>query len=140
MGSMSHLSNMSSQPDLQRKLIATNLSIADISLGKIFQMAMLCLDKICEQKEFFKDLMEDKKSFSQACHKPYLKIECKDEKKCVCPTTKKRHLQKHFHKKSSSKKPFRYFKKKDVSQYQKKKIQLLFRLQETLSLCPKLSP
>ncbi|KAH9724622.1 hypothetical protein KPL70_007555 [Citrus sinensis] len=69
------------QPDLQRKLTATNLSIADISLGKIFQMAMLSLDKICEQKEFFKDLMEDKKPFSEACKKPYLKIECKDEKK-----------------------------------------------------------
>ncbi|KAH9769452.1 hypothetical protein KPL71_012007 [Citrus sinensis] len=109
------------QLDLQRKLTATNMSIADISLGKIFQMAMLSLDKICEQKEFFKDLIEDKKSFSQACHKPYLKIECKDEKKCVCPTTKKRHFQKHFHKKSSSKKPFRYFKKKDVSQHRKKK-------------------
>ncbi|KAH9792660.1 hypothetical protein KPL71_004219 [Citrus sinensis] len=109
------------QLDLQRKLTATNLSIADISLGNIFQMAMLSLDKICERKEFFKDLMEDKKSFSQACHKPYLKIECKDEKKCVCLTTKKRHFQKYFHKKSSFKKPFRYFKKKDVSQYQKKK-------------------
>ncbi|KAH9649259.1 hypothetical protein KPL70_025917 [Citrus sinensis] len=109
------------QPDLQRKLTATNLSITDISLGKIFQMAMLSLDKICEQKEFFKDLMEDKKPFSEACKKPYLKIECKDEKKCVCPTTKKRHFRKHFHRKSSSKKPFRYFKKKDVSQYRKKK-------------------
>ncbi|KAH9668449.1 hypothetical protein KPL70_021422 [Citrus sinensis] len=54
------------QPDLQRKLTTTNLSIADISLGKIFQMAMLSLDKICEQKEFFKDLMEDKKPFSKA--------------------------------------------------------------------------
>ncbi|KAH9734775.1 hypothetical protein KPL71_017498 [Citrus sinensis] len=63
------------QLDLQRKLTATNLSIADISLGKIFQMAMLSLDKICEQKEFFKDLMEDKKPFSEACKKPYLKIE-----------------------------------------------------------------
>ncbi|KAH9680032.1 hypothetical protein KPL71_026386 [Citrus sinensis] len=109
------------QPDLQRKLTATNLSIADISLGKIFQMAMLSLDKICEQKAFFKDLMEGKKPFSEACKKPYLKIKCKDEKKCVCPTTKKRHFRKHFHRKSSSKKPFRYFKKKDVSQYRKKK-------------------
>ncbi|KAH9704968.1 hypothetical protein KPL70_011686 [Citrus sinensis] len=104
------------QPDLQRKLTATNLSIADISLGKIFQMAMLSLDKICEQKEFFKDLMEDKKPFSEACKKPYLKIECKDEKKCVCPITKKRHFRKHFHRKSSSKKPFQYFKKKDSTQ------------------------
>ncbi|KAH9734790.1 hypothetical protein KPL71_017507 [Citrus sinensis] len=109
------------QPDLQRKLTATNLSIADISLGKIFQMAMLCLDKICEQKDFFKDLMEDKKSFSEACKKPHLKMECKDDKKCVCSTKKKKHFQKHFHKKSSSKKPFRYFKKKDVSQHRKKK-------------------
>ncbi|KAH9686106.1 hypothetical protein KPL70_014233 [Citrus sinensis] len=109
------------QPDLQRKLTATNLSIADISLGKIFQMAMLSLDKICEQKEFFKDLVEDKKPFSKACKKPYLRIECKDEKKCACPTTKKKHFRKHFHIKSSSRKPFRYFKKKDVSQYRKKK-------------------
>ncbi|KAH9668396.1 hypothetical protein KPL70_021399 [Citrus sinensis] len=54
------------QPDLQRKLMATNLSIANISLGKIFQMAMLSLDKIYEQKEFSKDLMEDKKPFSEA--------------------------------------------------------------------------
>ncbi|KAH9716862.1 hypothetical protein KPL71_021603 [Citrus sinensis] len=91
------------------------------NLRLIFQMAMLSLDKICEQKEFFKDLMEDKKPFSEACKKPYLKIKCKDEKKCVCPTTKKRHFRKHFHRKSSSKKPFRYFKKKDVSQYQTKK-------------------
>ena len=76
------------QPDLQRKLTAINLSIADISLGKIFQMAMLCLDKICKQKEFFKDLMEDKKPFSKACKKPHLRMECKDEKKCICSTKK----------------------------------------------------
>ena len=80
------------QSDLQRKLTATNISIVDISLGKIFQMAMLCLDKICEQKEFFKDLMEDKKSFSAACKKPYLKIECKNDKKFVCQTKKKKHF------------------------------------------------
>ena len=57
------------QPDLQRQLTATNLSIADISLGKIFQTAMLCLEKICEQKEFFKDLMADKKPFYEVCKK-----------------------------------------------------------------------
>ena len=119
------------QPDLQRKLAATNLNIAYISLGKFFQIAMLCLDKICEQKEFFKDLMEDKKSFSQACKKPYLKIECQDEKKCVCLTKKKRHFQKHFHKKSSSKKPLRYFRKKDPSQYRKKSAKVI-RLKEHL--------
>ena len=65
--------------------------------------------------------MADKKPFSDACKKPYLQIECKDQKKCFCPPKKKTHFQKHFHKKSSSKKPFRYFKKKDVSQYRTKK-------------------
>ncbi|KAH9671297.1 hypothetical protein KPL70_017319 [Citrus sinensis] len=83
------------QPDLQRKLTATNLSIADISLGKIFQMAMLCLDKIYEQKEFFKDLMASTKPFSEACKKPYLKMECKDEKK---PSLKMSILPCKFHK------------------------------------------
>ena len=34
---------------------------------------------------------------------------------------RKKYFQKHFHRKSSSKKPFRYLKKKDVSQYWKKK-------------------
>ncbi|GAY67235.1 hypothetical protein CUMW_254960 [Citrus unshiu] len=83
------------QPDLQRKLTDTNLSNADISLGKIFQMAMLCLDKICEQKEFFKDLMADRKPFSEACKKSYLKMECKDEKKCVCSPKKKKNIFKN---------------------------------------------
>ncbi|KAH9792654.1 hypothetical protein KPL71_004216 [Citrus sinensis] len=68
------------QLQFMQSLVATNLSIADISLGKIFQMAMLCLDKIREQKEFFKDLMADTKPFSEACKKPNLKMECKDEK------------------------------------------------------------
>ncbi|KAH9744197.1 hypothetical protein KPL70_003588 [Citrus sinensis] len=76
------------QPDLQRKLTATNLSIADIW--------------------------------------PCYLLKKSDEKKCVCPTTKKRHFQKHFHKKSSSKKPFWYFKKKDISQYRKKKSNCCF--------------
>ena len=114
------------QPNLQRKLAATNLHIVDISLGKIFQTTMLCLDKICEQKEFFKDLLENKKSFSQACKKPYLKIDCQDENKCVCPTKNKRHFQKNFHRKSSSKRPLRYFRKKDPSQSRKKKYNRYF--------------
>ena len=105
------------QPDLQRKLTATNLSIADISLGKIFQMAMLSLDKICEQKEFFKDLMEDKKPFSEAVKNLISSWNAKMKRSVFVRLKRKKHFQKHFHRKSSSKKPFRYLKKKDVSQY-----------------------
>ena len=41
------------QPDIQRQLKASNLIIDNISLGKIFQIAKTCLDKLCEQKQFF---------------------------------------------------------------------------------------
>ncbi|KAH9792678.1 hypothetical protein KPL71_004227 [Citrus sinensis] len=111
------------QPELQRQLTAFNLDIANVSLGKIFQLTMLCLDKICEQKDFFKDLIEHKEPFASACKKPYLKIQCKDDKKCTCLTSKKKHFQKHLHRSSSkkSKKPYRYFRKKDSSQFRKKK-------------------
>ncbi|KAH9680156.1 hypothetical protein KPL71_026444 [Citrus sinensis] len=116
------------QPELQRQLTAFNLDIANVSLGKIFQLTMLCLDKICEQKYFFKDLIEHKEPFASACKKPYLKIQCKDDKNCTWPTTKKKHFQKHFHKSSSKKpkKPYRYFRKKDPSQFRKKKYNRCF--------------
>ena len=82
------------QPELQRQLTAFNLDIANISLGKLFQLTMLCLDRLGEQKDFFKDLIENKQPFASACKKPYLKIQCKDDKKCTCPTKKKSHFQK----------------------------------------------
>ncbi|KAH9780591.1 hypothetical protein KPL71_008136 [Citrus sinensis] len=112
------------QPELQRQLTAFNLDIANISLGKIFQLTMLCLDRLCEQKDFFKDLIENKQPFASACKKPYLKIQCKDDKKCTCSTKKKSHFHKHSHRSFSSKKikkPYRDFKKNDPSQFRKKK-------------------
>ena len=38
------------QPDIQRQLTNLNLTIDNISLGKIFQIAKGCLEKLCEQK------------------------------------------------------------------------------------------
>ena len=110
------------QPELQRQLSAFNMDIANISLGKFFQLTILCLDKLCEQKDFFKDLIENKQPFASACKKPYLKIKCKDDKKCTCLTKKKGHFQKHPHRSPrKGKKPYRYFKKKDPSQLRKNK-------------------
>ena len=95
---------------------------------------MLCLDKICEQKEFFKDLMADNKPFFEACKKPYLQIECKGEKKCFFPTKKKKHFQKHFHKKSSSKKPFRISRKKMFLSVEKRSITVVSSARNTITL------
>ncbi|KAH9686096.1 hypothetical protein KPL70_014224 [Citrus sinensis] len=120
---LKHVFIASLPPELQRQTTAFNLDIANILLGKIFQLTTLCLDKICEQKDFFKDLIENRQPFASTCKKPYLKIQCKDDKKCTCYTKKKGHFQKHSHKSSSKKfkKPYRYFKKKDPSQFRKKK-------------------
>ena len=119
---LKHVFIASLPPELQRQLTAFNLDIANVSLEKIFQLTMLYPDKICEQKYFFKDLIEHKEPFASACKKPYLKIQCKDDKKCTYPTNKKKHFQKHFHKSSSKKpkKPYRYFRKKDPSQFKKR--------------------
>ncbi|KAH9716800.1 hypothetical protein KPL71_021582 [Citrus sinensis] len=54
------------QPDIQRQLTASNLALDNISLGKIFQLAKTCLDKLCEQKQFFKELLKDKEPFRSA--------------------------------------------------------------------------
>ncbi|KAH9680193.1 hypothetical protein KPL71_026462 [Citrus sinensis] len=92
------------QPDIQRQLTASNLSLHNISLGKIFQLAKTCLDKLCEQKQFFKklceqkqffkELLKDKEPFRNACKKPYLQIKCKQKKDYDCSPKKKRHFKK----------------------------------------------
>ncbi|KAH9658765.1 hypothetical protein KPL70_023615 [Citrus sinensis] len=108
------------QPDIQRQLTASNLSLDNISLGKIFQLAKTCLDKLCEQKQFFKELLKDKEPFRSACKKPYLQIKCKKKKYCDCSPKKKRHFKKSRNPEFSSRPhrsrmPYRFFRKKSSS-------------------------
>ncbi|KAH9801794.1 hypothetical protein KPL71_001159 [Citrus sinensis] len=55
------------KPELQRQFTVHQLDIANLSLEKIYQLAVNCLERLCEQKEFFKDLMENKQPFKSAC-------------------------------------------------------------------------
>ncbi|KAH9780668.1 hypothetical protein KPL71_008167 [Citrus sinensis] len=108
------------QPDIQRQLTTSNLILDNISLGKIFQIAKTCLDKLCEQKQFFKELLKDQEPFRSACKKPYLQIKCKQKKDCDCSPKKKRHFQKFKHpdfssRRRRSRKPYRFFRKKSSS-------------------------
>ncbi|KAH9668353.1 hypothetical protein KPL70_021379 [Citrus sinensis] len=57
-------------------------------------IALGCLEKLCEQKKFFQELIKDKEPFRSACKKPYLAIKCKDPKKCDCSPKKKSHFKK----------------------------------------------
>ena len=68
------------QPEIQRQFAAHNINIDNISLGKIFQITKGCLEKLCEQKQSFKDLMKDKQPFRSAYKKPYLQIKCKEKR------------------------------------------------------------
>ena len=108
------------QPDIQRQLTASNLILDKISLGKIFQIAKKCFDKLCEQKQFFKDLLRDNEPFRSAYKKPYLQIKCKKKKDYDYGSKKKRHFRKFKNPKFSSKprrsrKPYRFFRKKSSS-------------------------
>ena len=60
------------QPELQRQFTIHQLDIANLSLGKIYQLATNCLERLCEQKEFSKDLIENKQPFKSACNKTRL--------------------------------------------------------------------
>nr|ARO38276.1 polyprotein [Citrus endogenous pararetrovirus] len=116
------------QPDIQRQLTASNLSLDNISLGKIFQLAKTCLDKLCEQKQFFKELLKDKEPFRSACKKPYLQIKCKQKKDCDCSPKKKRHFKKFINPEFSSRprrsrKPYRFFRKRSSSSKDSKRKQ-----------------
>ncbi|KAH9716976.1 hypothetical protein KPL71_021655 [Citrus sinensis] len=88
------------QPEIRRQIANAQLDINNLSLGRLFQLALVSLDYLCDQKKFFRNLMKEKEGFRTACKKPYLEIKCRDSKHCTCPSTKKHHKVR-FHKKSS---------------------------------------
>ncbi|KAH9671224.1 hypothetical protein KPL70_017279 [Citrus sinensis] len=88
------------QPEIRRQIANAQLDINNLSLGRLFQLALVSLDYLCDQKKFFRNLMKDKEGFQTACKKPFLEIKCKDSKHCTCPSTKKHHKVR-FHRKSS---------------------------------------
>ncbi|KAH9716966.1 hypothetical protein KPL71_021652 [Citrus sinensis] len=86
----------------------------------IKHIAKTCLDKLCEQKQFFKELLKDKEPFRSACKRPYLQIKCKKKKDCDCSPKKKRHFRKFktadfSSRRRRSRKSYRFFRKKSSS-------------------------
>ena len=80
------------------------------------------MTKFVNRRNFSKTLWKIKKillwSWSKTLSQDWVQ---RWKKMCLPNQKEKKHFQKHFHKKSFSNKLFRYFKKKDVSQYRKKK-------------------
>ncbi|KAH9792542.1 hypothetical protein KPL71_004163 [Citrus sinensis] len=103
---------------LNMKCCSLNAKDLDFHYKRIF--AKTCLDKLCEQKQFFKELLKDKEPFRSACKKPYLQIKCHKKKDCDCSSKKKRHFRKFKTPEFSSKprrsrKPYWFFRKKSSS-------------------------
>ncbi|XP_028790364.1 uncharacterized protein LOC114746300 [Neltuma alba] len=91
--------------------------MTDISVGKIYQLALATGDKLCEQQKFFKGMLKGQSKLKHVCKRPHLKIKCKDDKDCSCSTKRKSHYRRFRYLKDSysrrrSRKPFlRYFKR-----------------------------
>ncbi|KAH9697801.1 hypothetical protein KPL71_023762 [Citrus sinensis] len=73
------------QPEIRRQIANAQLDINNLSLGRLFQLALMSLDYLCDQKKFFRNLMTDKEGFRTACKKPYLEIQRRKKSRCfIC--------------------------------------------------------
>ncbi|KAH9680027.1 hypothetical protein KPL71_026381 [Citrus sinensis] len=109
-------SNQTSRDNSQPLILLLTTSL----LAKSSSFAKTCLDKLCEQRQFFKELLKDKEPFRSACKKPYLQIKCKTKKDCDCSPKKKRHFRKFrtpdfSSRPRRSRKPYKFFRKKSSS-------------------------
>lgn len=62
-------------------------------LGEIFQYVLEVVEKLYTQSQYFKNLMKGTVNIKQGCKRLNLSIKCPDEKKCICPTKKKKHVK-----------------------------------------------
>ncbi|KAH9649285.1 hypothetical protein KPL70_025928 [Citrus sinensis] len=93
-------------------LTAFNLDIANIALGKFFQLTMFCLDRLCEKKQ---PLPQPAKSHTSKSSAKMIKNALVQPKRKVISKSTLTDLPR------KAKKPYKYLKKKDPSQFRKKK-------------------
>jgi len=106
-----------------RLLSFKNATVAQASLGEIFQMSLATLEKLCNHQKFFKQMHEEGKLLRRACDRSDFSIKCK-EKKCGCSTNyqKEKKFKKKWQKKYphlSSKKKWKFFRKKSQRDFKK---------------------
>ncbi|GKD82594.1 hypothetical protein Tco_1349433, partial [Tanacetum coccineum] len=80
-----------------RALEARNVTIAQTTLGELYQLILNALAKLCNQKKFLAEFERTAKRLGTACDDKYMQIKCKDKSSCNCTHTKKK-----FHSKKNS--------------------------------------
>ncbi|GJS47536.1 putative zinc finger, CCHC-type containing protein [Tanacetum coccineum] len=79
-----------------RALEARNVTIAQTTLGELYQLILNALAKLCNQKKFLAEFERTRKRLGTACDDKYLQIKCKDKSSCDCTHTKKKFHYKRF--------------------------------------------
>ncbi|GJR48873.1 putative zinc finger, CCHC-type containing protein [Tanacetum coccineum] len=79
-----------------RALEARNVTIAQTTLGELYQLILNALAKLCNQKKFLAEFERTGKRLGTACDDKYLQIKCKDKSSCDCTHTKKKFHSKRF--------------------------------------------
>nr|GEZ32681.1 RNA-directed DNA polymerase homolog [Tanacetum cinerariifolium] len=74
-----------------------NVTIAQTTLGELYQLILNALAKLNNQKKFFVEFERTGKHVGTACDDRYLQIKCKDKSSCDCT-----HIKKKFHSKRFS--------------------------------------
>ncbi|MFS7976539.1 hypothetical protein Hanom_Chr10g00893651 [Helianthus anomalus] len=67
-----------------RDLEAKNMTVAQASLGGLYQLIMNALTKLCNQKQFFVEFEKTGRRLGSVCNDRHLKIKCKDDSSCSC--------------------------------------------------------
>ncbi|GKC46010.1 putative zinc finger, CCHC-type containing protein [Tanacetum coccineum] len=67
-----------------RALEARNVTIAQTTLGELYQLILNALAKLCNQKKFLAEFERTGKCLGTACDDKYLQIKCKDKSSCNC--------------------------------------------------------
>nr|GFB02123.1 putative zinc finger, CCHC-type [Tanacetum cinerariifolium] len=75
---------------------AKNVTIAQTTLGELYQLILNALAKLCNQKKFIAEFERTGKRLGTACDDKYLQIKCKDKSSCDCTHTKKKFHSKRF--------------------------------------------
>ena len=81
-----------------RSLENKGMTVAQASLGELYQLLMNALSKLCNQKKFLVEFEKTGKRLGSACNDKHLRIKCKDESSCSCSrsSSKSKHKLKRF--------------------------------------------
>ncbi|GJZ51938.1 putative zinc finger, CCHC-type containing protein [Tanacetum coccineum] len=65
-------------------LEARNVTIAQTTLGELYQLILNAFAKLCKKKKFLAEFEKTSKRLGIACDDKYLQIKCKDKSSCDC--------------------------------------------------------